>query len=169
MMRGRTGDREVLADEEVTKLIVELLPSGGSVLDVGCGGGHMLRALARRSVKGIGVDPRPYGGAPCKRLLAEEISTLGEQFDLIYTLHALHEFDAPERFPRGAREVLRPGGVLLIMDWVRGAETGVRERYFATEAVAGWMADAGFDMLRQEIRGQTMILAGRLPISKETV
>jgi 2-polyprenyl-3-methyl-5-hydroxy-6-metoxy-1,4-benzoquinol methylase len=158
----------VLRDEAVVELIVELLPSGGRVLDVGCGGGHILRALARRGVKGIGVDPRPYGGAPCRRLLAEEISTLGEQFDLIYTLHALHEFDAPERFPREARELLRPDGVLLIMDWIRGAKMGVQERYFAADAVVGWMVDAGFDMLRQEVRGQTMIVAGRLPILKET-
>jgi len=158
----------VLGDKAVVELIVELLPTSGRVLDVGCGGGQTLRALARRGVKGIGVDPHPYGSAPCQRLYAEEISTLGEQFDLIYTLHALHEFDAPERFPKAARKVLHPGGVLLIMDWVRGAETGVRERYFATETVVGWMADAGFDMLRQEVRGQTMIVAGRLPILKET-
>ena len=156
----------MLKDKAVVELIVELLPTSGRVLDVGCGGGHILRALARRGVKGSGIDPHPYGSAPCQRLHAEEVNTLGGQFDLIYTLHALHEFDAPERFPREAREILSPGGVLLIMDWVRGAETGVRERYFATETVAGWMVDAGFDMLRQEVRGQTMILAGRLPIAK---
>ena len=152
----------------MVELIVELLPANGTVLDVGCGGGHTLRALARRGVKGTGVDPHPYGGAPCRRLYAEEISTLGEQFDLIYTLHALHEFDSAEQFPREAREILRPGGVLLIMDWVRGARTGVRERYFAVETVARWMVDAGFDVLRQEVRGRTMILAGRLPVSQET-
>jgi SAM-dependent methyltransferase len=116
----------------------------------------------------MGIDPHPYGGAPCQRLHAEEISTLRKQFDLVYTLHALHEFDTPERFPREAREALRPGGVLLIMDWAQEARTGVRERYFAIETVAGWMADAGFDILRQEVRGQTMILAGRLPVPKET-
>jgi 2-polyprenyl-3-methyl-5-hydroxy-6-metoxy-1,4-benzoquinol methylase len=159
----------VLGNKAVVEVIVELLPSGGRVLDVGCGGGHILRALAQRGVKGIGIDPHPYGGAPCQRLHAEEINTLGEQFDLIYTLHALHEFETPEQFPREAREILRPGGVLLIMDWVRGAWTGARERYLATETVARWMADAGFDMLRQEVRGQTMVLAGRLPVSKETV
>jgi SAM-dependent methyltransferase len=157
------GGRKMLEEKAVVELIVELLPTSGKVLDVGCGGGHILRALAQRGVKGIGVDPHPYGSAPCQRLYAEEISTLGEQFDLIYTLHALHEFDAPERFPREAREVLRPGGMLLIMDWARGARTGVRERYFAIGTVAGWMADAGFDILRQEIRGQTMILGGRMP------
>jgi len=159
----------VLGNEAVIEAIMELLPSGGRVLDVGCGGGHILRALARRGVEGIGIDPHPYGGAVCQRLHAEEINTLGEQFELVYTLHALHEFETPEQFPREAREALRPGGVLLIMDWAKGARTGIRERYFAIETVAEWMADAGFDILRQEVRGKTMILAGRLPVSNETV
>jgi 2-polyprenyl-3-methyl-5-hydroxy-6-metoxy-1,4-benzoquinol methylase len=159
----------VLGNEAVIEAIMELLPSGGRVLDVGCGGGHILRALARRGVEGIGIDPHPYGGAPYQRLHAEEINTLGEQFDLVYTLHALHEFETPEQFPRKAREALRSGGVLLIMDWAKGARTGIRERYFAIETVAEWMVDAGFDILRQEVRGKTMILAGRLPVSNETV
>ena len=124
--------------------------------------------MAQRGVDGIGVDPHPHGSVPCQRLNAEEISTLREQFDLIYTLHALHEFDSPEQFPREVRKVLRPGGVLLIMDWVRGAWTGARERYLSIETVARWRADAGFDILRQEVRGQTMVLAGRLPVPKET-
>jgi len=55
------------------------------------------------------------------------------------------------------------------MDWAKGARTGIRERYFAIETVAEWMVDAGFDILRQEVRGKTMILAGRLPVSKEAV
>jgi 2-polyprenyl-3-methyl-5-hydroxy-6-metoxy-1,4-benzoquinol methylase len=149
----------------VVALILELLPPGGRVLDVGCGGGRMLRTLAERGVEGMGVDRYPYGGARCRRLRAEEISTLEERFDLVYTLHALHEFGAPEQFVREAKEVLVPGGALLIVDWVRGTKTGVRERYFAIETVAKWMSEAGFDIVRQEVRGPTMILAGRVPIS----
>ena len=152
----------MLTHEAVADLIVELLPPDGKVLDVGCGGGHTLAALVSRGVQGIGIDRHPYGRAPCQRLQAEEISTLQEQFDLVYTLYALHEFEAPERFPREAKEVLRPDGVLLIMDWVRGAKTGVRERYFAPRTVAVWMAHAGFDLLRQEVRDETMILTARV-------
>jgi len=123
----------------------------------------MLRALAERGVEGVGIDPRPYGSLPCRRMRAEEITELCEQFELVYSLHALHEFDAPGRFPSQARKVLRAKGILLIVDWVRGAKTGVRERYLAVDTVAGWVVNAGFDILRQEIRGQKMILVGRLP------
>ncbi len=153
----------MLADEGIARLILELLPPNGRVLDVGCGGGHMLRALAKRGVEGVGIDPRPYGSSPCRRLRAEEITELYERFELVYAIHALHEFDAPGRFPSQARKVLRAKGILLIVDWVRGAKTRVRERYLAVDTVAGWVVDAGFDMLRQEIRGQKMILVGRLP------
>jgi 2-polyprenyl-3-methyl-5-hydroxy-6-metoxy-1,4-benzoquinol methylase len=156
----------VLGDEQVAELILGLLPPGGTVLDVGCGGGHTLRALARRGVEGVGIDPHPHG-TPCRHLRAEQIGTLEEQFDLVYTLHALHEFDRPDRFPREVKGLLRPGGTVLIMDWLRGAKTGVHEKYFATETVAGWIVDAGFHILLQEVRGQTMILAGQLPVSRE--
>lgn len=54
----------MLGDEAVTNLIVELLPPGGRVLDVGCGGGHTLRALTRRGVEGMGIVPTPTEGLP---------------------------------------------------------------------------------------------------------
>jgi SAM-dependent methyltransferase len=158
-----------LTDDAVADLIVEHLPPGGRVLDVGCGGGRTLATLARRGIQGTGVDPYPHGGVLCKRLRAEQIGSLQEQFDLIYTLYALHEFDAPARFLTQAKQVLRPAGVLVIMDWVRRAKTGVRESYLAIETVAQCMADAGFNILRQEVCGQTMILVGRMTICEGAV
>jgi len=117
------------------------------------------------TVQGSG-QRMPLGGAP---LSAEQIGSLQEQFDLIYTLYALHEFDAPARFLTQAKQVLRPAGVLVIMDWVRRAKTGVRESYLAIETVAQCMADAGFNILRQEVCGQTMILVGRMTICEGAV
>jgi SAM-dependent methyltransferase len=88
------------------------------------------------SRRGYGIDPHPHGRAPFRRLRAEEISTLGEQFDLVYTVHALHECSVPEQLVREAKEVLQPDGALVIMDWVPGARAGVRECYFAPQTVA---------------------------------
>lgn len=44
----------MLGNGAVAELIPGLLPPGGKVLDVGCGGGHTLAALASRGVQGIG-------------------------------------------------------------------------------------------------------------------
>jgi SAM-dependent methyltransferase len=144
-------------------LVTAWLPPGGMVLDVGCGSGRMLATLAERGISGMGIDPFPSKTERCRRLRAKEITQLAERFDLVYTRYALHHFEAPQQFPGKARLVLRPDGVLLIVDWIEGAKTGVPEQYFAPQAVVGWMREAGFDLLCQEVRGQSMVIVGKLP------
>jgi SAM-dependent methyltransferase len=153
----------VLHDSEMLDLIAAWLPPGGTVLDVGCGSGRMLAALAERGISGVGIDPYPSHVQACRRLRAGEMNRLAERFDLVYTRYALHHFVAPQRFPKQARSVLRPGGVLLIVDWIEGAQTGVPERYLAPQAVAGWVRGAGFDLMGEELRGQSMVIVGKLP------
>jgi len=134
----------MLSDEVMADLIETLLSAGGTVLDVGCGGGHTLAVLAGRGISGMGIDPYPHGGeVPCWQLRAEEIGTLEKQFDLIYTVYSLHHFDAPRKFLREVRHVLRPAGVLLIVDWVEGARTGAREHYLAARTESAAAASPG--------------------------
>jgi SAM-dependent methyltransferase len=156
----------VLGKSEIRELIVAWLPPGGRVLDVGCGSGRMLSALAEQGISGMGIDPYASDTGRCRHLRAEEMDQLTEQFDLVYTCYALHHFDAPQRFPEKALLVLRPGGVLLIVDWVEGARTGVSERYFALQTVAGWVREAGFNLQLEEVRGQSMVIMGKLPPAK---
>ncbi len=153
----------MLGESEMLDLITAWLPPGGTVLDVGCGSGRMLATLAERGVPGMGIDPYPSNTEHCRRLRAGEITQLAERFDLVYTSYALHHFDAPQQFPEKARSVLRAGGVLLIVDWFEGAHTGVPERYLAPQAVAGWVREAGFDLLCHEVRGQSIVIVGKLP------
>jgi SAM-dependent methyltransferase len=156
------ASRVMLGKGEVLDLITRWLAPGGKVLDVGCGSGHMLRALAERGVSGLGIDPYTGGINRCRRLRAEEMDQLPELFDLVYTRYTLHHLDAPQQFPEKARSVLRTGGVLLIVDWVEGAQTGVPERYFASQTVTRWVHKAGFQLLCEDVRQQTMIIVGRL-------
>jgi SAM-dependent methyltransferase len=152
----------MLGESEMLDLIVRWLPPGGKVLDVGCGSGRMLTALAERGIPGMGIDPYVRGIERCRRLSAEKMDELAESFDLVYTRYTLHHLDWPRRFPESAREVLRPEGVLLIVDWVKGARTGVTEAYFALHTVVRWVREAGFEVLREEVRGQTMVVAARV-------
>jgi SAM-dependent methyltransferase len=156
------ASRVGLGRGEVLDLITGWLAPGGKVLDVGCGSGRMLRALAERGVTGLGIDPYAGEIKRCRRLRAEEMDQLPELFDLVYARYTLHHLDAPQQFPEKARSVLRPGGVLLIVDWVEGAQTGVPERYFASQTVARWVRKAGFQLLCEDVRQQSMIIVGKL-------
>jgi len=156
----------MLGEGEMLDLITTWLPPGGRVLDVGCGSGRMLTALAEHGISGIGIDPYASDTERCRRLRAEEMDQLTERFDLVYTRYTLHHLDAPQRFPEKARSVLRPGGVLLIVDWTKGARTGVPERYLAPQTVAGWVRKVGFQLLSEDVRGQSMVMVGKLPAAR---
>ena len=156
----------MLGEGEMLDLITTWLPPGGRVLDVGCGSGRMLTVLAERGISGMGIDPYASDTERCRRLRAEEMEQLTERFDLVYTCYTLHHLDAPQRFPEKVRSVLRPSGVLLIVDWVEGARTGVSERYLASQTVGGWVSRAGFRLLCEDVRGQSMVMVGKLPAAR---
>lgn len=157
----------MLSESEMVDLVARWLPPGGKVLDVGCGSGRMLRVLADHDIPGLGIDPHASDIERCRRLAAEEMDRLSERFDLVYTHHTLHHLDAPRRFPEHARSVLRPGGMLLIVDWVEEARTGVPEGYFALQTVVRWIREAGFQVVREEVRGQSMVIVDRLQLVGE--
>jgi SAM-dependent methyltransferase len=160
------GGLLMLDEAEMLDLITTWLPPSGRVLDVGCGSGRLLRALAERGISGIGIDPYAGNSEHCRRLRAEKMDQLAERFDLVYTRYTLHHLDAPQRFPGKARSVLCSGGVLLIVDWVKGARTGVPERYLAPQTVAKWVSRAGFQLLCKDVHGQSMIVVGKLPTTR---
>ena len=153
----------MLTDNEFLDLITTWLLPGGKVLDVGCGSGRMLTILAERGISGLGIDPYASGAEHCRRLRAEEMEQLMESFDLVYTRYTLHHLDAPQLFPHKVRSVLRPGGAILIVDWIEGARTGIAERYLAPQAVAEWVCEAGFQLLCEEVHGRSMVIVGKLP------
>ena len=152
----------MMNDKEVADFVQSLLPEGGRVLDAGCGDGSVLTLLAERGISGVGVDPNFHGDLSlCQKLPAEEIGFLSETVDLVYCLYALHHFSDPLRFLKQAKTILRKGGKILVVDWMKGSKTGVREEYYSMREVERFMANAGYGVVRREEHDQTMVVVGK--------
>lgn len=99
------------------------------VLDVGCGTGALLTAMAARlpGARLIGVDLSPAmltaarAKLPCTTMLirgrAEALPLEAGRFDLAVSSSAFHDFDDLEAAMRELYRVLRPGGAVLVTDW----------------------------------------------------
>ena len=108
------------------------LAGGGRVLDVACGGGRWLIAVARRfadtTLVGVEFEPDSVGRAlrhVAEAGLGARISIenrdpvdlpFGPSFDLVYFQDALHELPDPVGALRSAWGCVRPGGRLVVLD-----------------------------------------------------
>ncbi len=122
--------QEVLA--ALPQLVADL-SRGGRVVDVHCGGGRWLVAMARRfpALELVGVEFEADSVARARATVAEEglsdridireakaaePGKVGE-YDLAYFQYALHQLRDAAEVLRAAWAALRPGGRLLVLDW----------------------------------------------------
>jgi len=104
---------------------VELIPDM-SVLDVGCGTGTILGAMADScSINGFGIDISENMIEEAKRKCpemeihvsrCEETPFENDSFDVVTTCMAYHHFSDKPGFAREAARILKPGGYLYIVD-----------------------------------------------------
>ena len=101
------------------------LPTGGSVLDVGCGTGEHLKRALEHDLQAVGVEPAPAMLAAARRGVPEARIEKGvatalpfseAEFDAVLMVEVLRYFDSSdiELVLREARRVMRPGGKLLV-------------------------------------------------------
>jgi SAM-dependent methyltransferase len=109
------------------------LARGGRILDVACGGGKWLIAVASRfpQTQLVGVEFEPDSVARAMRhvadagledrirILAREIPSMGydREFDLVYMQDALHEMADPVASLKAAWAAVGPGGHLVVLEW----------------------------------------------------
>lgn len=119
------------ADLQTVKEMVGSMKSA-AVLDLGCGGGHVSFAVAPFAASVVACDlsaqmlgvvaaaaaERGLGNVTTRQAQAEALPFADATFDLVVTRFSAHHwFDVPAGL-REARRVLRPNGVLVVIDVV---------------------------------------------------
>jgi SAM-dependent methyltransferase len=114
-----------------TDLLDEMLGAvrGRDVLDVGCGGGWLVRRLAAAGARAVGVDPLPEalerareedpdGAARYVAAGAQALPFEDASFDAVVFFNSLHHVPPADLDGalREARRVLREGGVLFVQE-----------------------------------------------------
>ena len=99
-----------------------------SVLDIGCGTGVMLAALAGRSQARLhGIDPvremlrvaqaRLSAGARLVQGSGGQLPYRDESFDLVLSCSVFHYLRQPAQAAAEFHRVLKPGGRVIVTDW----------------------------------------------------
>ena len=111
-----------------TGVVRELLPNGGTVLDVGCGTGALAGRIQRAGYDVVGVDASAgmlrqaldqHGVGAVYASYSTALPFEDEAFDLALSVATMHHLETPERVTATIAEmgrVVRPGGYVLIWD-----------------------------------------------------
>jgi SAM-dependent methyltransferase len=119
---------DAIADDALGALARQ---SSLSALDIGCGKGDLLVRLARRGVRGVGLDRNPWFIADAAALVAREgvreivelraadvavapAEALPQGFDIVACIGATGALGGPVRAPQAIAGLLQPGGVAII-------------------------------------------------------
>jgi len=139
----------------VPQLVADLM-AGGRVVDVHCGGGRWLIAMARRfpALELVGVEFEADSVVRARtnvenegladRIAIREAGVMepggAEEFDLAYFQYALHQLPDAPAVLRAAWSAVRPGGRLVALDWpLPASQDEFRTRH--GELIAGMQLD----------------------------
>ena len=151
--------------------LLDLVPKGVTVLEIGFGTGGLLSELAERAVRLIGVDHSPAMLEEARRrmdangLMDIELR-LGEMghlpmanqaVDCVVANMVLHHAADPPRVLAEFRRVLTLNGVLLLADLARHEREAAREQLadqwlgFEQHELTTWLQQAGFNAITTEL------------------
>ena len=164
------------SDEDIVEdIILKKGKNHQKILDVGCDDGELLVEIAeknkfaelwctdlyvedaRTNVKEEGYSSR----IKCIDAKAENIPLESQYLDFIYSVRSFHEFPNPVKALKEIKRLLTPDGETIIIDWKKGADTGVKEKYYGKEELKEFMEEAGFDeeKIRIEESGRFNIIS----------
>ena len=130
----------------IDAVILEALPRGSRIVDVGCGDGGLVERLAEGGLDAVGVDPR----APARpRLVQRRLEELAapEPFAAACAVMSLHHADLDRVVPAIAG-LLRPSGRLYVFEFAwetyderAAAWAGGHDASGSDHTVAAWMTE----------------------------
>lgn len=94
--------------------LVEGTPSGGTILDVGCGAGQVVEALTARGFAARGIDVAPAEIQGCERYDGRVIPHPDASLDSIGAFNVLEHVEEPVAFLDEMARVLKPGGQMVV-------------------------------------------------------
>ncbi|MBN1945243.1 MAG: class I SAM-dependent methyltransferase [Bradymonadales bacterium] len=139
-----------------------------SVVDLGCGGGQLLRLVRQRlpAAETAGVDlseaqiEADRRDDPAGRYLAADLSQPSRfpedwqgRFDVVVAMEVIEHLDRPELLLANARDLARPGGGVLLLSTQSGpishSERRVgHRRHFSREEMSRLLEEAGWRVER---------------------
>lgn len=106
------------------RAILERVPTGAHVLEIGCGEGQLTQALREGGCKVTPIDPKPRAPFNVVQVTFGEFDSPARHFDCIATQLVLHHAPDLDAFLRKAELLIRPTGIIAIDDygWERAAD-----------------------------------------------
>jgi len=112
---------EGFGNRALLRSVLDQLPPGGTVLDVGCASGGLLAALEGRAGRRVGIEPDPVAAAAARRHADEvhvgsvhDVSLGDQRFDVVVLGDVLEHVADPDRALLRAARWVTPGGRLVI-------------------------------------------------------
>jgi len=168
-----------LPGAEIEAALLDALPPRiGRLLDIGCGTGGLIERLAPRIEEGLGVDASREMLALARTRLAERglahvsvrqadmyrLALPDAAFDAVTLQMVLHYAEDPAAALAEACRVLKPGGVLAMVDLAPHQRADLLGAHahrwpgFDDAAIAGWLGAAGC------VPARSVAVPGALPV-----
>lgn len=167
-------DMEYDAYQLIKQTAGKFLRPDSRLLEVGVGSGELLRELTKiYHTHSIGIDPyiREYEdtGISFRAKSAENLVSLKEKFDFIYSVLSFHHFTDPVAFLQGLETALSWNGKFLIVDWKNGTNTGVPESYYELADLLRMLKRTNLNVLEQKTTPFHFLLFGESKKKKVAV